>query len=156
MINRLFGVFPVKKSVLLATVFALQLPMLACAQQPVASGLSSDVPLSVWGIELKRVNNQLIRVLRHNMEIEPKIVIERIATPDLTLLEKLEVTGFEYGDEKYTFADSQGAFLESLDIDGQAVHFAIEFYFNQGGSALLNCSVRIEADKLVQQECFSQ
>lgn len=66
--------------------FASMLLCLSCAQAETKPAKSS-IPLSVFDVTTERVDKEIIRTIIAYPDDIPEITIERIATPDLTLLE---------------------------------------------------------------------
>ncbi len=140
----------------IATVFVSYLLVSGCVSsepKSLAAASGSSVPTSVTGVELKRVNKSLVRVIQHNMEINPKLEIERLNTPSLDVVDYLALTSLTVNGETFAFSDSQGVFIESLSITKTAVEVTLDFYFPQGGSAMIHCAVDIQADKFKALPC---
>jgi len=69
----------------LIIIFYLALSNLAQANN---KNIQPAIPLSVDSIETHRVREEMIRIITHNSAFLPRIDIERIATPELKLLER--------------------------------------------------------------------
>lgn len=114
----------------------------------------STVPSSVINVEVERIGKNVVRVIQHNMEANPKLEIERLNTPNLELVDYLALTSLTVNGETFKFIDSQGVFVESLSITKTAVEVTFDFYFLTGGSALINCSIDLLSEKLTLLPCY--
>ena len=86
---------------------------ISCAySQP--SFVTSSLPLSVDSVETHRVDDSLVRIIRHNMELQPLLEIERISTPDIRLMEMLKIDAVSVNEKTLRFKDSDGVFIEYI------------------------------------------
>lgn len=114
------------------------------APKPVPTQAASNVPTSVNRIEAYRINGMLVRVIKHNMEIEAKIDFELLTTPDLTLLDSLSISQITLDGEQLDFAGSDGVFVEDIREQGSGVLVVFDYFYSGGGSDLIACYLGVE------------
>ncbi len=119
---------------------ALLLTCSACAQEPTTS-TEAFIPLSIDSVETHRAGETLVRIIKHNMEITPKLELERLSAPNLKLIEQLTITSLVASGEKLTFADSEGVFIESIKVADSAITLSFDFSYSGGGSSLILCTL---------------
>ncbi len=115
--------------------------------------VTSSLPLSVDSVETHRVNDSLVRIIRHNMELQPLLEIERISTPDIKLMEILKIDAVTVNGETLRFTDSDGVFIETLKIHKGIVEFTLDYYFRRGGNTLIQCTINVNNNKLGMLNC---
>lgn len=113
----------------------------------------SPLPLSVDNVETHRVDDSLIRIIRHNMELQPLLEIERISTPEIKLVETLKIDTVTINRETLRFKDSDGAFIETLKVHKGIVEFTLDYYFPRGGNTLIQCIINVNNNKLGILNC---
>ncbi len=137
-----------KKLILLLT----GLLYISCAySQPLL--VTSSLPLSVDSVETHRVDDSLVRIIRHNMELQPLLEIERISTPDIKLVETLKIDAVTVNGETLRFKESDGVFIETLKIHKGIVEFTLGYYFHRGGNPLIQCTINVNNNKLGMLNC---
>jgi hypothetical protein len=77
----------------------------------------SGVPVSINHIEVHRVGNHLIRIIKHNMELEPKVELEFILPPEMQIKDYLSITSAKTPEREYSFKTSDGVFVENIEIN---------------------------------------
>lgn len=112
-----------------------------------------EIPLNISEIKTYRVSDNLVRVIRYNMELEAKLIFQLIGTPGRTLLDTSVITGIPFNGAVIEFNDSQGSYIESFSVTDNVALFQVEIFPNDGGSDLYNCKINIEKDTLGQTLC---
>ena len=135
--------------------FVIGMLCVSCAhsQKP---GDVSLLPLSVASVETHRVDDSLIRIVRHNMELKPLLEIERITTPGRTLAEALRIDSVTVEGELLEFKDITGVFVESISLNDSTVVFVLDYFFLRGGSVLIRCVVDVGNNQLGTPNCKYQ
>lgn len=114
---------------------------------------SSGVPLSINKIETYRIKNQVVRIIKHNMEINPKIELELIKTPELTIQDYLVIASVKTPNREYIFKKSDGVFVEALDVDGDEIQITFEYYVPKGSTIALNCKIIVSEKAFEPTQC---
>ena len=120
-----------------------------------ADTLSSSLPLSVDAVEIRRVDDSLIRMIRHNMEVKPVIEIERINVPIVELAQVLRITEVKVGDTLLPFTNITGVFVDDLALDkkGKTVKFTLDYFYPRGGSDYIKCEVPVGNNNVGEVHC---
>ena len=110
-----------------------------------ASNESPTIPLSIDDVKTQLINKNLIRIIQYNTEVEPKLVIERLARPRLKVIEKLVIKKVKVGDRNIDFEDTAGVFVESINVIKNNIKFSVYFVFSgKGGGAIdFVCTVKV-------------
>ena len=113
-----------------------------------------QLPMSVDSVETHRVDDSLIRIVRHNMELKPLLEIERMATTsNMTLVEALRIEAVMVEGELLQFNDTAGVFVESISLNNGVVAFVLDYFFLRGGRALIRCVVDVGNNRLGPLAC---
>lgn len=104
---------------------------------------SSGIPASINKIDTQRVGDQLVRVIKHNMELEPKIELEIFQPPEMILQDYLSITSVKTSQQEYSFKESDGVFVEDIKIKEKNVEITFEYYLPKSDAITLNCSIPI-------------
>ena len=136
-----------KLSLLLIT---LSLSQFACAEK-----ISATIPLGINHVQTKRVSDSVIRIIKYNMEIVPRLVIERLETPKYKLAEKLVIEKVTLGNKLINFKDSAGTYVDNMSFKKGVFHFTVEHYFGgtSGGEIMLKCKVDVKNNKIKSPIC---
>ncbi len=120
-----------------------------------ATSLQSSMPLSINDIHVERVRNEIIRVIKYNTSILPRIDIERIATPKLKLLELKVIDSITLTTgEKLPFNDEiSGVFSNKITIKDTTIHIPFEYFPARGDSFLVDCKIEIEETRFSPMNC---
>jgi hypothetical protein len=102
---------------------------------------SSGVPVSINKIETHRVNDYLIRILKHNMELEPKVVLELFQPPEMNLKDYLSITSVKTAERLYSFKESDGVFVEDIKVNKGTVEITFEYYVPKSDAIRLDCKI---------------
>lgn len=101
-----------------------------------------------------RVNEQLVRIAIHNMEVNPLIEIDTIDTPSYTLNDSKKIKSILLDKEVLAFTDSAGVFVEDYGKRGTKLFFVLDYLYLQSGSVLVDCEVSFNKGKIMQPECL--
>jgi len=108
---------------------------------------------SLSSVSSYRVNEQLVRIAIHNMEVNPLIEIETIDTPSYTLNDSKKIKSILLDKEVLAFTDSAGVFVEDYGKRGTKLFFVLDYFYLQSGSVLVDCEVSFNKGKIMQPEC---
>ena len=136
-------------------IFVAGLLCVSCAHSQKGE-VTSLLPLSVDSVERHRVDDSLIRIVRHNMELQPLLEIERITPPAMRLAEALHINSVIVEGELLRFKDTAGVFVESVKLNGSTVVFVLDYFFLDGGNSLIRCGVSVGNNKLGTLDCKYQ
>ncbi len=125
---------------------------LACANTPINEN-SSGVPVSVSDVHIGVVGERIVRAIQHNMELNPVIQFEIMARPDFNVIHTVSITQVTIGNEKLSFKNSGGAFVEDIQIKDDHVSIKIDYFYLNGGSTLLSCSLPVKGDYFAEIKC---
>lgn len=114
---------------------------------------SSGVPLSINKIETHRIKDHVVRIIKHNMEIAPKIELELIKTPEFTIQDYVTITSANTSDREYVFKKSDGVFVEAIKVKGEEIQITFEYYVPKGNTILLNCKIVVTEKELKPTLC---
>ncbi len=109
---------------------------------------------SLSSVSSYRVNEQLVRIAIHNMEVNPLIEIETIDTPSYTLNDSKKIKSILLDKEVLAFTDSAGVFVEDYGKRGTKLFFVLDYFYLQSGSVLVDCEVSFNKGKIMQPECL--
>ena len=104
---------------------------------------SSGVPVSITPIETYRVNDHLVRIIKHNMELEPKVELEFFQPPEMNLKGYLTITSVKTSEREYVFKKSDGVFVEDIQVNKEGVEITFEYYIPKGDTVTLACNVPV-------------
>ena len=128
---------------------------IACAN-PSINENSSGVPVSVSDVHMGVVGDRIVRAIQHNMELNPMIQFEIMARPDFKVIHTVTITEVTIGNEKLSFRNSGGAFVEDIQVKDDHVSIAIDYFYLNGGSALLSCSLPVKGGYFGGIRCFKK
>ena len=139
------------KLLLLSFIFIFSLPAFS-------EKLKSNIPLSVDSIQTHRVADSLIQVIQYNMEFTPKLVIQRLGTPKLKLLQQQVIDKIKIKNKMIDFNHSAGTFIESLALKEGVIIFTIQHYNagSSGGEITLNCKVDVTNNNISEPTCIEK
>lgn len=124
---------------------------------PVSGTLSvSGVPVSVSHIDLGLVGDRIVRVIQHNMELNPIVQIEVLSRPDYKIINATTITELPFGVDDLSLKNSSGAFVEELSINDDHVNMVFEYFPLKGSSIMLSCNLAINADEFSKLKCVSK
>ncbi|WP_230854057.1 hypothetical protein [Vibrio campbellii] len=132
---------------------AYLLSILVCIVFLIPSSAYAVLPASLSSVSSYRVNEQLVRIAIHNMEVNPLIEIDTIDTPSYTLNDSKKIKSILLDKEVLAFTDSEGVFVEDYGKRGTKLFFVLDYFYLQSGSVLVDCEVSFNKGKIIQPEC---
>ncbi|WP_394156977.1 hypothetical protein [Vibrio campbellii] len=119
----------------------------------IPSSANAVLSASLSSVSSYRVNEQLVRIAIHNMEVNPLIEIDTIDTPSYTLNDSKKIKSILLDKEVLAFTDSAGVFVEDYGKRGTKLFFVLDYFYLQSGSVLVDCEVSFNKGKIIQPEC---
>jgi len=117
------------------------------------SASSSVLPASIDKVETYRVNDFLVRVVKHNMEVNPILEIDTISTPEFIVTDSIKIKSVTVGNEELIFNGSSGVFVESFSLKNHEVFFSLEYFYLDGGSNYVDCVVSFNEGLISAPKC---
>lgn len=114
---------------------------------------SSGVPVSINKIETHRVNDYLIRIIKHNMELEPKVELELFQPPEMNLKDYLSIVSVKTAERLYSFKESDGVFVEDIKVNKGTVEITFEYYAPKSEAIRLECKIPTSAKGFAPIAC---
>lgn len=114
---------------------------------------SSGVPLSINKIETHRIKDQVVRIIKHNMEINPKVELELIKTEEFSIQDYVVITSVKTPDREYIFKKSDGIFVEAIEVDREEIRITFEYYIPKGNTIALNCKIPVSEKGFSSTQC---
>lgn len=144
----------IRKQMVILPLFLL-LSGQACADKHSTEQSLAQIPLSVDSVETHRVDKSLIRIIQYNMELNPRLEIERLTTPDVTLAQKVIIEKIKLKNETIDFKDSSGTYIESLNLKKGIISFTIEHSYPDisGGEIFLECQINVKDNNIAHPVC---
>jgi hypothetical protein len=124
----------------------------ACANEP-PTKRNPIISASIDHVETYRVDNNLVRIIRYNMELEPKIQFEIFSTPDMKLINSLALTGITLDSKYLNFSNADGAYIESIKVENNIIVVELEYFYSGGSSALITCKLAVAKANFQALEC---
>ena len=120
-----------------------------------AGKVKPTIPVEVDSVQTKRVADSIIRIVEYNTELKQSLVIERMKTPDVKVVEKIEITRITVGNKTIDFKTAAGIYIEDMKIEKGVVIFLVDYIYGGkgGGSILVNCKVNANNNKLSGPIC---
>ncbi|WP_230848919.1 hypothetical protein [Vibrio campbellii] len=132
---------------------AYLLSILVCIVFLIPSSAYAVLPASLSSVSSYRVNEQLVRIAIHNMEVNPLIEIDTIDIPSYTLNDSKKIKSILLDKEVLAFTDAAGVFVEDNGKRGTKLFFVLDYFYLQSGSVLVDCEVSFNKGKIIQPEC---
>ncbi len=133
----------------------LALSSFACSAQENKTN-SSGVPVSVNHVELALLGDDIVRVIKHNMEANPILQFEIMERPDFTVLETLTISEISVGDTVMNFKNSSGVFIEELNVEDDHIFVLFDYIPLNGSNQLIACSLSVENSRFKPLACEPQ
>lgn len=120
-----------------------------------ADKVTPTIPVEVFSVQTKRVAESIIRIIEYNTELKQSLVIERMQTPQVKVVEKLEISKISVGNEIIDFKTAAGVYIENMKIEKGVVTFLVDYIYGGkgGGSILVKCSMNANNNKLSELIC---
>ena len=116
----------------------------------------SGVPVSVNHIELGLVGDRIVRVIQHNMELNPIVQVEILSRPDYKIINTTTIIELPFGEKNLSLKKSSDAFVEELSINDDHVNMVFEYFPLKGSSIMLSCNLAINTDEFSKLKCVSK
>jgi len=111
------------------------------------------LPFSIDTVETYRIGEQLIRVVRYNMEVKPELRLEVINPIERSLQQAVSIKAFTLDGRVYDFVKSDGVFVESVDVSEKQVKIVFEYNIPKSKALLAECVVPILSGRLDVMAC---
>lgn len=111
------------------------------------------IPVSIDSVETRRVGDNLVRLIRHNMEFQPLVEVEMLSTPEPARIDYLAINRLVVAGETLAFKDADGVYVEDAEIGDGKVTLTFDYFYSGGGSDLVDCELGVEGDKFQALEC---
>lgn len=120
-----------------------------------ADKVTPTIPVEVFSVQTTRVAESIIRIIEYNTELKQSLIIERLQTPEVKVVEKLEITKITVGDEIIDFKTAAGVYVENMKIENGIVTFLVDYIYGGkgGGAILVKCSMNANNNKLSELKC---
>lgn len=132
----------------------LLLPSCSMAGMPEAD--NSYLPLSIDQVETYRVEEHLLRLIKHNMEIKPRFELELIDPSGPTGMDRREVTSIRLNGETLSFAESAGVFVESMGVNKEGATLVLEYFHLRGHVDRVECVIPVVNRKIASPKCHPE
>ena len=134
------------------TFLLLALVSLACAAVP-EKKLEAFIPVSISQVQMDVIEGHIVRVIQHNMELNPVLQFEMMTRPRFEVVDHLTLTSIPFNGEALSFKDSSGAFVEAVKIREKDIAIDFEYFYLKGGSVLLNCILPVKERRFLALSC---
>lgn len=123
-----------------------------------AGKVTPTIPIEVDSVQTKRIADSLIRIIEYNTELKQSLIIERMKTPEIKVVEKIEITRLMIGNKVLDFKTSAGVYIEDLKIDKGIIIFLVDYFYGGkgAGSIVVKCKVNANNNKLSDPICFKK
>lgn len=120
-----------------------------------ADRVKPTIPVEIDNVQTKRIAESLIRIIEYNTELKQSLVIERIQTPELKAVQKLEISQVTVGNKLLDFKTAAGVYIEEMNIDKGVITFLVDYiHGGKGGeSIVIKCKVDANNNKLSAPVC---
>ncbi|WP_413114116.1 hypothetical protein [Thaumasiovibrio sp. DFM-14] len=117
------------------------------------SSNSSMLPASIDKVETYRINDFLVRVIKHNMEVNPILEIDKIITPEFCVIDSIKINSVTVANEELSFNESSGVFVESISSKHNEILFSLEYFYLEGGSNYIDCAISFNDNSITTPKC---
>lgn len=124
----------------------------ACAANP-PDNPKAIIPVSVSHVEMDVVGSNIVRIIQHNMELNPIIQFEVMERPEFKVVDSLTLSSLPFNGEDLSLKESSGSFVESLNIHEHGIDIKVEYFYLRGGAILLNCTLPVKEGKFLSLSC---
>lgn len=120
-----------------------------------ADKVKPTIPVEIDNVQTKRIAESLIRIIEYNTELKQSLIIERMQTPELKVVEKLEISQVTIGDKVIDFKTAAGLYIEEMKVKKGVVTFLVDYIHGGkgGGSIVIKCKVDANNNKLSAPVC---
>ncbi|MGR5150114.1 hypothetical protein ACQKP8_26660 [Photobacterium alginatilyticum] len=114
---------------------------------------ASNIPSSINMVKTYRYEDNIIRIIKNNMEIKPEIEIEKFSTPDYKLVDNIVIDHVEVNGNMLGFQNVSGVFVESIDLVEDNIKFVLDYYFLHGRSEIIVCNLSVSSEVFGEPNC---
>ncbi|OAN18013.1 hypothetical protein A3K86_03580 [Photobacterium jeanii] len=114
---------------------------------------ASNIPSSINMVKTFRYEDDIIRIIKNNMEIKPEIEIEKFSTPDYKLIDNVVIDHVEVDGNRLGFQNISGVFVESIGLVEDDIKFVLDYYFLHGRSETIVCNLPIGSVGFGEPHC---
>lgn len=130
-------------------IFAL-LPSCVCiATQPETSG----IPASINHIETHRAGDQILRVIKHNMELNPVLELELFDTPDMKIADYKKLENVIWNGKTIVFKNSDAIYIDSISMEQNQLSVAFDYFPPKGDESHFICKLQIKPSSISTPVC---
>jgi hypothetical protein len=134
------------------TFLLFALSSLACTAAP-DKQLGAFIPVSINQVQMDVIEGHIVRVIQHNMELNPVLQFELMTRPRFEVVDHLTLTSIPFNGEELSFKDSSGAFVEAVKIREKDIVIDFDYFYLKGGEVLLNCILPVKEGKFLAVSC---
>ena len=123
-----------------------------------ADKVTPTIPVEVFSVQSTRIAESIIKIIEYNTELKQSLVIERMQTPQVKVVEKLEITKISMGNKTIDFKTAAGVYIEDMKVEKGIITFLIDYIYGGkgGGSILIKCKINANNNKLSEPVCFEK
>ncbi|WP_024461173.1 hypothetical protein [Marinimicrobium sp. LS-A18] len=130
--------------------------LLSCSVAEKSNADQAFLPLSIDQVETYRVEEYLLRLIKHNMELEPRFELELIEPDEPKGVDRRELTSVTLNGETLNFAESAGVFVESMGVNSKGATLVLEYFHQRGGKERIECVIPVVDGKIAPPECRTE
>lgn len=120
--------------------FVVFLASCSClAQNPEASGISPTVN----NIEVHRVGEQLVRIIRHNMELEAVLELELFQPPAMKLIDYRKITQVTRNGNTIDFKSADAIYVDAVEVTAETLKISFDYFPPKGSEVQFDCTATI-------------
>lgn len=132
------------------------LSLSVCSMADVTEADDAFLPLSIDQVEIYRVEDHLLRLIKHNMEVEPRFELELIEPGGRRGVDRREVTSITLDGKTLSFTESAGVFVESMGVNGEGATLVLEYFHLQGSAEVIECTFPVVNEEIEPPQCRSE
>lgn len=115
--------------------------------------ISSSIPASVSNVQTELMGDNIVRVIQHNMELNPILQVELLSRPNFKPINALTIRALPFNNAQLSLQDSSGAFVESISIEESHIDIVFDYFYLHGGSLLLSCRLTVKKSLFSPLDC---
>lgn len=124
----------------------------ACAIAP-KPDTPHTLPRSIVQVTTDLVGEHIVRVIQHNMELNPLVQFEIMQRADFSLVDTLTLTEVPFQGRQLSFKNSSGAYIEGVEINEEQILIEIEYSPLQGEAIQLSCTLPVNKGMFLKIHC---
>lgn len=129
------------------------LTTISCAQKNVKEN-EPYIPLNVYKVDVHRVKEEIIKVIISYVDGIPEVILERVSTPDLKLLETYKINEIKLNTgEKLDLENMSSLDVNKITISENIVNIPFEYFPLTGPGILADCKITIKEDYFSGTNC---